>query len=146
MPTTNSAQYQKINVSKLPATNLEAQGETVPISFKHVVGAGVNPTIVEASGDTVFLCVIPAGFEVYDMLVMSPDGGFGTATVAIGDAGSATRFSGTAAVLTTGRLVLAPAAARFKPTVDTPVFMTWGAATPTATRTLYGHFNGVPSM
>jgi hypothetical protein len=145
MPTTNSAQYDKLVVKKLPATNLEAQGETAPISFKHVVGAGV-PVIVEASADTVFLCVIPAGFEVYDMLVMSPDGGFGTATVAIGDAGSATRFSGTAAILTTGRLVLAPAAARFKPTVDTPVFLTWGAAAPTATRTLYGHFNGVPSM
>jgi hypothetical protein len=145
MPTTNSAQYDKLYVKRLPASNLEAQGETVPISFKHVAGAGV-PVITEASADTVFLCVIPANFEVYDMLVMSPDGGFGTATVAIGDAGSATRFSGTAAVLTTGRLVLAPAASRFKPVVDTPVFLTWGAAAPTAARTLNGYFIGVPSM
>jgi hypothetical protein len=143
MPTTNSAQYDKLITKKLPATVYEAQGHTVPIPFKHTVGAGV-PVIVEASADTVFLCVIPANFEVYDMLVMSPDGGFGTATVAIGDAGLATRFSGTAAVLTTGRLQLAPAASRFRATVDTPVFLTWGAAAPTAARTVHGAFIGVP--
>lgn len=144
MPTTNSAQYDKLVVKKLPATVFEAQGHTAPIPFKHVVGAGV-PVIVEASGDTVFLCVIPANFEIHDMLVMSPDGGFGTATITIGDAGSATRFSGAGAILTTGRLVLAPGASRFKPTVDTPVFATWGTATPTATRTLNGVFLGVPA-
>jgi hypothetical protein len=144
MPTTNSAQYDKINVKKLPATPLETQGRLVPISFRHTVGAGA-PVITEASGDTVFVCVIPANFEVYDMLIISPSGGFGTATVAVGDAGLATRFSGAGATLTTGRLVLAPGAARFRPTVDTPVFITWGAASPTAAATLVGHFVGVPA-
>jgi hypothetical protein len=142
MATTNSAQYDKLVVKKLPATPLEAQGRLVPISFKHVVGAGV-PANVEATTDTVFLCVIPAGFEVYDLLVFSPSGGFGAATLSIGFAGQAAFFT-TAATLTTGRMVLANTAARFRPAVDIPVFLTW-AGTPTNGATLVGHFSGVPS-
>lgn len=142
MPTTNSAQYDKINVKKLPATVFEAQGHTVPIPFRHVTGAGV-PVIVEAAADTVFLCVLPANFEIYDMLIASPDGGFGAATLTIGDAGNAARFFASA-VLTTGRGQLVPTAIRYRVPADTPVFLTWGTGAPTAARTLVGFFAGVP--
>jgi len=135
----DSVLYDKLHVKKYLGDARDRAGRMVPIPFEHTVVAG------EASADTVNLCVLPANCEVvgYDMVT---DGLVGAGiTVIVGDSGDTDRFqASTVMVAAEARGVLAFAGARFRPTADTIVLLTYGVAAPTVGRIVRGAFYIVP--
>lgn len=131
MANVSSAQYTSIYVNKYLAGSRQLGGKTYNLPFSHVVGT-------EASGDTVNLAVIPANAMVINLIVSNDALGAST-TLAIGDAGSATRFLAATAVTAAGKNNgLLSAGQNYIPTVDTILLATWGGATPTAAGVIKG--------
>lgn len=131
MANLNSAQYLSVHVNKYLADARDVAGRAMPIPFDHVVGS-------DANGDTVNLCVLPARCKVVGLDVANSALGAST-TLAIGDAGSATRFLAATAVTSAGKNSgLLVAGQNYEPAADTIVLATWGGATPTAAGTISG--------
>lgn len=139
MANLNSAQYLSIHVNNYLADARDRGGRAVPIPFDHVVGADVN-------GDTVNLAVIPARCKVVGLDVANSALGAST-TLALGDAGSATRFLAATAVTSAGKNSgLLVAGQNYEPTADTILLATWGGANPTAAGTISGVLWVVPGV
>ena len=133
MPNFNSATYLKLYVNKYLATQQDRGGPVFCLPFTHTI-------TTEVAADTVNLCVIPAGAMVLDWAFANDAMGAST-TMALGDAGSSTRYypatSVTAAGKAAGNLT---AGQLYIPTADTIVLATFARATPTAAAVLKGYF------
>jgi hypothetical protein len=139
MSVLNSTLYTNVYVTKLIADARDKGGRLVPIPFQHTVGS-------DTTSDTVNLCVLPANCEVTDLRV-SFDACGGTCTMALGDAGSATRFMAATSTVSAGKFNgLLTAGNRYRPTADTIVFITWAGSNPTAAAVIKGYFEIIPAV
>lgn len=124
MPNRNSTQYLNVHVNKYIADARDVRGRAVPLPFDDTVAS-------DANGDTVNLTVIPANCKVVGLDVANEALGTST-TLALGDAGSATRYLAATAVTSAGKNTgLLVAGQNYEPTADTILLATWGGATPT---------------
>jgi hypothetical protein len=125
--------YTSVYVNKYLADARDYRGKVIAIPFNHTI-------TTEVATDTANLCVLPAGCEVLDWSFSNDAMGAST-TMALGDAGSSTRFypatSVTSAGKATGPLT---AGMLYRPTADTIVLATFAGATPTAAAVLKGYF------
>ena len=129
----NSVTYLKIHVNKYLGLPTDRGGLPFYLPFTHTI-------TTEVAADTVNLVVLPAGCTVLDWTFSNDAMGAAT-TMALGDAGSSTRFylatSVTAAGKASGSLT---AGQNYTPTADTIVLATFAGATPTTTAVLKGYF------
>src|ERR1700675_4165387 len=95
MAVLNSTLYTNVYVNKYITDARDKGGRPVPIKIKHTVGA-------DTTSDTVQVCVIPANCEVIDFWVAFDACG-GSCTMAVGDAGSATRFMAATSTVAAGK-------------------------------------------
>lgn len=139
MAVLNSTLYSNVYVTKLLADARDRGGREVPIPFQHTVGA-------DTTADTVNLCVLPANCEVRDLTV-SFDACGGTCTMALGDAGSASRYMAATSTVSAGKFNgLLTAGNRYRPAADAIVFITWAGSNPTAAAVIKGYFTIIPSV
>jgi hypothetical protein len=137
MAVLNSTLYTNVYVNKYLADARDKGGRRVDIPFQHTVGS-------DTTSDTVQLCVIPEGHEVVSLDVTFDACG-GTCTMALGDAGSATRYMAATSTVSAGKFNgLLTAGMRFRPTADTIVFITWAGSNPTAAAVIKGTIGTVP--
>jgi hypothetical protein len=131
MAVLNSTLYTNVYVNKYIADARDKGGSRVDVPFTHTV-------VSDTTSDTVQLCVIPSGWEVVSLDV-SFDACGGSCTMALGDAGSATRFMAATSTVAAGKFNgLLTAGMRFRPTADTIVFITWAGSNPTAAAVVKG--------
>jgi hypothetical protein len=137
MAVLNSAQYTNLFVNKYVADARDKGGRRVDIPFTHTVGS-------DTTSDTVQLCVIPAGQEVVSLDVTFDACG-GSCTMALGDAGSTTRYMAATSVVSAGKFNgLLTAGMRYRPAADTIVFITWAGSNPTGSAVIKGTIGTVP--
>lgn len=139
MANANSVQYANIYVNKYITDARDLRGRAVPLPFDHTVAS-------DANGDTINLCVIPAYSKVVGLDVANEALGAST-TLALGDAGSATRYLVATAVISAGKNNgLLFAGQNYEPTSDTIVLATWGGATPTNGAKISGIIWVIPAV
>lgn len=136
MAVINSTLYTNVYVNKYITDARDKGGTLRAIPFTHTVGA-------DTTADTVQLCVIPEGAEVV-ALDVSFDACGGTCTLALGDAGSSTRYMAATSTVAAGKFNgLLTAGMRFRATADTIVVGAWAGSNPTAAAVIKGVFTVV---
>lgn len=136
----NTAGYTSAHVNKYlqDARDYRQRGIYVPFLI-----TGLSPATL---ADTYNVCVIPANHRVVDLLAFTPDGLGTSATMALGDAGSAARYMAAASFATAGLQVrtLATTGYGYTPTADTIVVAVNAGAAITVGATFRGHFVLLP--
>lgn len=139
MAVLNSTLYTNVYVNKYITSAMDRGGRLVPLKIKHTVGS-------DTTSDTVNVAVIPANCEVVDFRVAFDACG-GSCTMAVGDAGSATRLMAATSVVSAGKFSgLLSAGQGYRPTADTIVFLTWAGSNPTAAAVINGIIEIVPGV
>lgn len=135
----DTALYGKLVTSKYLADARDAGGRLVPVPFELI---GLSPATL---GDTYNLCVLKAFVSVRGLYAIT-NGLGASATVAIGDSGSAARYLAATSFATTGLNVTGPAvgAYDYRPTADTIVVAVGAGAAFTVGTFLRGHFTVMP--
>jgi hypothetical protein len=139
MAVLKSTTYTNVYVNKYVTSAMDRGGRVVPLVATHTVGS-------DTTSDTVQLFVIPANCEVISLDV-SFDACGGSCTMALGDAGSATRYMAATSTVSAGKFNgLLTAGMRYRPTSDTIVFITWAGSNPTTAAVIKVSMMVVPGV
>jgi hypothetical protein len=139
MATRDSVQYAKVVTNKYLGAAWDAGGRSVPLMFEYTVVAG------EVAGDLVNLVQLPANCMVVELDAARE--AMASTAVIIGDAGDTDRYMANQSWAAAGAVNSLPFSGQnYKPTADTPVFLTWVTTNPTVGARFSGVIWVVPGV